>query len=152
MPRAKRPKTNKQPPKKFVPAKGSGNGKGFEPGHKKSVGNRGAEFFAVNRFMTAAIRNKLVSIADQKTRHMVMHRIVDKLFEIALEGDEDGKGCLQAITQIIDRVEGTPVRAVEISGPEKGPIETITAETSLEELADKYGEMIGAQAANGHDD
>jgi hypothetical protein len=152
--RIKRPKTKQpsnKPNKKFTHAKGAGNGKGFEPGHKKSIGNRGPEFRALNRFITARIRAKLLEL-DPQTRAMNVHAMVDALFELAMQGGEDGQPLLGAIIAIMDRVEGKPAQAViaEISGPGKGPI--VTVDTPLEELAERYGEMIGAQSVNGRND
>lgn len=69
-----------------------------------------------------------------------LRKLADKLFDMALEGD------LQAMKEIGDRLEGKPVQATEISGPEGGPVEVQNARPKLskEEWLEAHG--LGAAA------
>lgn len=69
-----------------------------------------------------------------------LRKLADKLFDMALEGD------LQAMKEIGDRLEGKPVQATEISGPEGGPVEVQSTRPKLskEEWLQAHG--LGAAA------
>lgn len=48
-----------------------------------------------------------------------LRRLAEKTFALALEGD------IQAIKEIGNRLEGTPMQAVQISGDEDAPLQVI---------------------------
>jgi hypothetical protein len=65
--------------------------------------------------VAAALQEK--SRVDQKD---ALQSIANKLIELASSGD------LQAIKEIADRLDGKPKQQTELSGPDGGPVETVS--------------------------
>ncbi len=111
------PKTEKlsRPQPKEVVAKEKTNGKRapnagmFQPGHKLSVGNKGPQARAARRFLSVQLRNALQEI-DPKTKRKKFELVVEAFVAAGMTGD------LTAIRDMFNRLEGTPVQSVQLSG------------------------------------
>ena len=68
-----------------------------------------------NRLWANTIRRVHVQSEGERLR-----RIAEKLYTMAEEGD------IQAIKEIGDRLDGKPTQSTELSGPDGGPVETVT--------------------------
>ena len=115
----------------------------FKPGHKLSVGNRGhtLERRQAKRVISSAIMHMLESKIRNKDGSLSRYadRIAKNLLTIATS---NSKQAVHAIKEIIDRTEGRAIQAIELSGPDKGPVEMITREMTPAEAARVYQRML----------
>jgi hypothetical protein len=98
--------------------------------------------------------NNFGSRATSKPKRKITNRILELLDEEVLAGTSRAKviadkvvsmaeaGDMQAINFVADRTEGKVTQAMEISGPERSPIRTINANTTLQEAAKIYSEAL----------
>lgn len=73
-----------------------------------------------------------------------LNALADKLIDMALSGD------LAAMRELGDRIEGKPIQATEISGPEGGPMEVQSTRPKLsrEEWLEAHGVGAAARTAD----
>lgn len=119
---------------------------GFTKDHTRSLGNKG-HTIAVRRSKQYA-RSVLLhalelhSGLDREGRDKAMLKLSKEIIEIGL-GNRDPKQQMAAIKEIYDRVDGKPNQAVEVSGPERKPIQIITKDMSLTEASRLLREELG---------
>ena len=125
-----------------------GRGNPFKLGNKASVGNRGR---ASPNCITQAIISQLHEI-DKDTKKSKVHLLVEKLIDLAMgrEHKVDGKVIreppeLQAIKEIIDRVQGRPPQGLEISNKDGEAFKTLSGNMTEQEAAREYANLIRQQ-------
>jgi hypothetical protein len=112
---------------------------GFQPGNKMALGvGKGPQH---RRPITQQLIASLHEV-DEGTSKARVRRMVDKLIDLAIEGD------VTAIKEVIDRVEGKAVQAVQMSGPGGGPVVTISANMTPAEAAALYAGTLGGEEEN----
>jgi hypothetical protein len=106
----------------------------FKTGNVVGLGNQNARR---GRFLTQALVAEL-NETDPVTGQKKFRALVKRLVDHAISKDGD----LAAIGMIFDRVEGKAVQAVELSGRDGRPMETITSETSLRDAVRIYTDRV----------
>lgn len=118
----------------FVDKSASGNG--LRPGHRKSVGNRGPMFKRAEKRIHAILADVLSRECKRVKGKTNAYVICEKMVEQAVGGD------LGFIKEVWDRHVGKPVAPVEVSGPNKGPVETIHSDHSDEMASQLYQDTL----------
>jgi hypothetical protein len=132
------PEKEAKPDKK---PKKAGNRGRFQPGHKLSGGARGPIGKLAKRFLTAAVIDRLQQVEKVKGQKgagiVALHKLADVLVQKAIQGED-----MHAIREVFDRVEGRPVQAVELSGVNGKPFETINRQMTPDEAARAYAQTL----------
>jgi hypothetical protein len=114
----------------------------FEHGHQLSVGNRGGMATRIRRdFISHCLIVKLHEI-DPKTERRRFMKGIENLVKQFERGD------LTVIKFVTERFEGVLPIDLTISGPNGGPVKTITATMSAEEAAAVYAATLNPQRDN----
>jgi hypothetical protein len=94
---------------------------------------------AKGRRLTAVLRDVLENCTDPKS---------GLTYNVAVNvamAQEAALGNVKAFNSIMNRIEGKPIQAVELSGPAKAPIKTIRGGMTLEEKAQAYADMAAGK-------
>jgi hypothetical protein len=76
---------------------------------------------------------------ESKRRHYTnLHSMVNAIIREAKRGN------VHAFREITDRVEGKVAQAVEVSGPNQGPVQSITSEMTPAQAARAYQETLAS--------
>jgi hypothetical protein len=111
----------------------------FEHGHQLSIGNRGGMATRIRReFISHCLIVKLHEI-DPKTERRRFMKGIENLVKQFERGD------LAVIKFVTERFEGVLPIDLTISGPNGGPVKTITGTMSAEEAAAAYAATITAR-------
>src|SRR5712692_5712127 len=93
----------------------------FEKNHSKSLNNRGNHIGIrqAKHVALSEIVHQMQSIkpGQDKTR---LERVITRLWDLAEKGDP--LVSLAAVKELLDRIVGKPIAAVEISGQDGGPV------------------------------
>lgn len=120
----------------------------FEKGHRVSIGNKSNTDVPRKRrehkFISSAIEEALQrKIADPKGNgnpSTYMRRIAERLVHTAAYGK--ASEATRAAKEIMDRLEGKPKQAIELTGKDRGPVQMITREMTDAEASRVFQGML----------